>query len=130
MNAVEVIERIRTNAETHTEQELRMIRVIEVGQWARQGDIAVQRVDEEPRTKRTADRQLAPGNTKGSRHILEGKVDAYEGGGDLLEGPLLIARERFTVTHPEHAHISLPSGTYRVTYQRDLQMEERARVMD
>lgn len=82
--------------------------------------------------KETQNRQLVPDNTMGSRHIVEGEVTIYAPGHDrhALEGPVIVAGERFMLTHPEHASHSIPEGTYQVTYQRDYTSEEARRVMD
>ena len=130
MNAQKTIEKLTTDAQAHT-ADLRMVRTIAVDQWVRQGDICVQRISAHTKAKPTDDRQLAPGTTKGSRHIVVGDVTIYPPiGNDPLTGPTIHAPERFTVTHPEHADVSLPSGDYAVTYQRDYAQEERARVAD
>jgi len=131
MQAETSIEQIQVAAQNHG-AELRMVRTITVGQWIRQGDVFLRRVEaNHPRGKETANRQLAPGKTKGSRHIVEGDVTiCAPTTTDPLVGPIVKADERFTVAHPEHAHVSLPSGTYATTFQRDFAQEERARVMD
>jgi hypothetical protein len=113
----------------------RVIRTIEVGQAIRQGDIYVTRVADKriAHGGETAERQLAPGTSRGSRHCVAGAVSVYRPvpGDGQLAGPLIVALERFKVTHPEHAHFSLPPGTYRVTYQRDFNRErEVVRVSD
>lgn len=122
---------ISASAKTHTADE-RMVRTIVAPQWIRQGDINVQRVaDDAPRGKPTTERQLAPGTSKGSRHTVSGEVRVFEPAvADPLTGPIIESDERFVVEHPEHANVSLPSGTYAVTYQRDFAQEERARVQD
>ena len=66
-------------------------------------------------------RQLAPGNTKGSRHGLLGKdIRAYKRtDSDSLKGPLLRCPAGLTVPHPEHGDVTFcESGWYAVTYQR------------
>ena len=130
--AKQVMGEIETAATEHS-AELRMVRTIEVGQFVRQGDVYLQRVESKKPAKSTEikDRQLAPGNTPGSRHVVEGDVKLYKpAGADPLVGPTIVAPERFTLTHPEHAHVSLPSGQYACTFQRDFMQEERARVQD
>lgn len=112
--------------------EIRFAKEVRVGQWGHQGDIAVQMVDRIRGGKETKDLQLAPGTTKGSRHILSdfvGRIIIPNRKGEL-EGPEFEADERFNVTHPEHAHYSLPAGKYRVIYQRNLELEEIRRVQD
>lgn len=85
--------------------------------------------------KLDADLQLAPGNTQGSRH----RLDSLDGVAvmrlpdpSIFDGPVLVLTEERTVTHPEHGHVVLPANRiYAVSYQRDLDAEEREqRVLD
>lgn len=131
---LEVIEKIKSDAEKHT-NEPRFVRVVSEGDEIRQGDIYLYPVNDAPtdlESKQSVTRQLAPGESKGSRHIVETpsvKIFNKKNPGPL-DGPTLIAEERFVVTHPEHADISCPAGIYRVTYQRDHMKEEMERVRD
>lgn len=94
----------------------------------RQGDIYIQRVNSIPRVRlvETKEPQLALGNTRGSRHCIAtqdlGHVKIYREKvtSSLLQGPYLEASTLFTVTHPDHNHVTLPAGKYRVVYQRQL----------
>lgn len=116
--------------------EVRTVETISQGQAVRQGDVYIHRVaDEFPHGGKAKSRQLAVGNTMGSRHVAEGPVEVYEGAIPpvwcrewTFLGPCLVAQGRFTVTHPEHAHVSLPAGTYQVTHQMDARTG--ARVCD
>lgn len=133
-NILEVIEKIKKDAETHSD-ELRFVRTVSEGDEIRQGDIYLYPVDSKPdnlKAEQALSRQLAPGESKGSRHIVDSPsvliFDKKDAG--VLEGPTLIATERFIVTHPEHADISCPAGIYNVTYQRDHMKEELDRVRD
>lgn len=141
-------------AETLTEQvakvgahpadaEVRVTRRIEIGTAVHQGDLYLHAVAADfTHGKELGTRQVAVGNTVGSRHIAEGVgVTVYAGTtlppgvkapewcrkGDLL-GPVVVATEPWTLTHPEHAHHQLPAGTYAVTNQADY--ATRQRVMD
>lgn len=113
----------------------RFARTMPLEAIAHQGDIYVQRVAEDwPRGKPISERQLAPGNTKGSRHVVragEG-VELFESGVTQapLIGPVAVAPGRWHIDHPEHGTWSLPGGTYRVGYQRDFEREEISRVAD
>jgi len=114
-----------------TDAELRYVNEMAINQFIQQGDIYIQRVEKIEKGKKIHDLQLAPGTTKGSRHILaDFKGDIYTREGDALTGPAIEAKERFTLTHPEHAHYSLPAGKYVVTYQRDFEQEQIQRVRD
>lgn len=84
-------------------------------------------------TEEIRDRQLAPGTTQGSRHIVEGDgVRIYRDPTNRhpLIGVLLVVEQRCTITHPEHAHISLPPGEYQVSFQDDVMQNEISRVRD
>ena len=80
--------------------------------------------------------QLAPGETRGSRHMVSAKdakvVDIYspKRGAHACEGPVVVANGRWTLEHPEHANVSMPDGTFQVLYQRDVSFEEARRVAD
>lgn len=106
-----------------------------LGDVVRQGDIYLVCVDKVSGGKETKDRQLAPGSTQGSRHILKGDVTVYEGVSfrqmhQALVGPAFKCNSDVTVEHPEHGHKVLPEGTvWQVTYQRAMADEIR-RVQD
>lgn len=131
-DASEAHAEIERLAKANARPEVRFIKEIAVGQIVRQGDIYIHRVNEDHASgKEMKSRQLALGNSQGSRHIAESPAKILEGT-TLPEwcdrrtflGPLVKAEKRFTITHPEHAHVSLPKGTYQVTHQMD------ARTMD
>lgn len=118
--------------------ETRVVPEIEVGQFARQGDIYIVRMDKPPTgLQATKNRQLAPGTTQGSRHTVDESVEVLVRETPLerratdrglgFEGPVLVSKDRFTVSHPEHADISLPGGCYEVVYQSDFASQQRAR---
>lgn len=119
-----------------------------VGEVSHQGDIIIVSIAGVPAgAKPRKNRQLAEGNTQGSRHVLDrGEVfdcNAAEvshaihratGGkgnpdakyiGPVFKGPAYLS-------HPEHGHQEFPAGaTCAVVYQRNLDAEEReARVQD
>ena len=129
--AAKAIEEINRSATMHT-NERRMARTMPPGKHLRQGDVYIIALAREPtHGKVTTDRQLAEGTTKGSRHIAEGELTLYEpSGGDRLAGPVIHARERWNLAHPEHADFSIPSGWYQCRFQRDFGMEEIERVRD
>lgn len=142
MSAVEVMTEIEKAAETGAVTEVRDGRGMKIGQGGRQGDIYVFRVAADwPRGKRIADRQMAVGNTQGSRHIAAGNVEVYEGKAapefikfqdnngaalDPLLGPCIVVRSGdFAGEHPEHAHFVLDPGTYQVVHQMDARSLQR-----
>ena len=133
-------------SESTPDAEVRVLRRIEVGQVIHQGDVYVHRIaDDAPRGKEMGTRQVAVGDTQGSRHVAEGDVSVFEGdalpewfeapgwlGGappeSIFLGPVVVAESAWTLTHPEHAHHRLPAGVYQVTYQADARA--RARMAD
>lgn len=127
--AQEAIQRI-TEARPVTDE--RDCRGMSVGEWARQGDVYVERLadNSKPIGKRTTNRQAAPGNTQGSRHMIEGDVVVRETSGDPLRGPVVVAKGDWWLRHPEHAHMQFGAGVYQVRFQRDFAREERAAVQD
>lgn len=118
--------------------DVRTVDAIAVGQFVRQGDLYIRRI-KAPTTgwKETQNRQLAPGSTQGSRHTVSESVRVLVSPtpmqrrsterGLAFEGPQLVSKDRFTVSHPEHADISLPGGCYEVLYQSDFQSQQRAK---
>ncbi len=131
MKTKTIIDTIVRNSRAHSDS-IRFVRTIQAGEFCRQGDVYLARVDDaHPRGQPTADRQLAHGTTKGSRHTAHGAVEVFESAiDDPLTGPVICATSRFELRHPEHSDFSLPSGTYQVTYQRDWAAEQRRPVMD
>ena len=127
MTAVQARERIEREAKEKAVQEVRRIKSIEIGKVVSQGDIYIHRVaDDHKHGKELKSRQLALGNTQGSRHVAESPSKVFEGvklpgycDARTFMGPLVKALKRFTVSHPEHAHVSLPAGCYQITHQTD-----------
>ncbi len=121
-----------------------------VGSAAHQGDLILVRVAALPDSARLrANRQLADGQTQGSRHMLEAgeafDCDAAEVLALILAvcprakiGPQYVGPVFRTVggaadlLHPEHGdHLYRGDMTLAVVYQRNLDVEEReARVQD
>lgn len=137
MTVTQAIERVRTRAEevANTNREvLRFSEAASPGDNLRQGDIYIFLLNGLPKTAkpRPVNLQLAEGETQGSRHILDSDkhvemfdAPAPEGWADHLVGPVMRLKSERTITHPEHNHITLASGVYRVFYQRSLDREER-----
>lgn len=134
-NAVEAHEEIERLAKTNTVQDVRRVLEIKVGKVVRQGDIYIHRVKTtHKRGKPTPNHQLALGNTQGSRHVAGLEARCFEGtttpewcDSRTFLGPVVESDEPFTITHPEHAHVELPAGTYQITHQMDARTLERVR---
>ena len=108
---------------------------IEIGEGVRQGDVYLERIAEVPdgaTIVRHPSPQIAPGTTQGSRHVIDPitGMEVYRlRQPGLLDGPVIRATQALTITHPEHGWITVPSGVYAVTYQREGGEVER-RVQD
>jgi len=112
-------------------KETRTIAEMSVGEWVRQGDVYIEKVDSLSGWGETTDRQLAPGTTQGSRHMVVGSVTVFACPNTAqvvrgrMAGPQIDAKEPFRVGHPEHADMELPAGTYQVWYQTDPRTQQR-----
>jgi len=134
---------MKTAVEAHREieaaavprQEVRLIRSMSPGQAVRQGDIYIHCVaGGHAHGPEAPTRQLALGETMGSRHLALAPCEVYVGTTlpewcrpETFLGPLIVSKDRFVVGHPEHAHISLPGGAYQVTHQMDARSMDRVR---
>src|ERR1700677_1027436 len=90
----------------------RVIKEIAINEWIRQGDVSLQRIaalSNNPRA--TKIRQLAPGTSPGSRHIVSPGPQIFTTDrantimetrlGKVVVGPQIHADKGFTLTHPE-----------------------------
>lgn len=133
------VEQIQKHAET-ARNERRNIKSMSPGQGVRQGDVYLFFMDaNHPRGKEIGKGsvQVAVGNSTGSRHIATGTgIKVYEGrevpsfytglrDTDDCLGPVVESESAWTLTHPEHADIEFPAGTYQVTYQLDARTQRR-----
>ena len=132
-----LLRKIRMEAEGAAEeqiQDVRFVRTCGPKDEIRQGDVYLYRLQHSPQTTGELEtRQLAEGETSGSRHIVVDHAALFHRPTtDPLEGPFLLARERCVIEHPEHAHISIPPGWYEVRYQRDFSVRHArlSRVQD
>lgn len=133
----QVLDKVRESVEKIKSDRLQEFPVAaSIGDYVRQGDIYIELIKSVPSNSSEMIKlnlQLAPGNTRGSRHIL----DSDEGvrmfkldNADELEGPILQLFEDRVITHPEHGNFKLNAGCiYSITYQRQ-HAEELRRVLD
>lgn len=135
MKTIESINAVRNYALSPF-KETRVIDGMKVGEFVRQGDVYLVKIDTPANWKETKNRQLAPGTTMGSRHTVDPSVKVLANPqGATVErvgrnrarclGPQIISKDRFTVGHPEHADMSLPEGNYQVMFQVDPQSLQR-----
>jgi hypothetical protein len=92
----------------------------------RQGDVLLRQVRQLPRKRQPVERVggrivLAEGEATGHAHaVLDERAELYEHS-DRLEARFLrvLAEGGVSLTHDEHATITLPRGTYEVIRQRE-----------
>ena len=139
--ATEAMETIRESAKTNANSEVRDCTAMVPGdEPVRQGDVnifCIPKVPEIARRAKNPSAQVAPGNTRGSRHRIReiDKVTLYEI--DLanpLQGPIIEAPNGFHLDHgdgaaDDHATCRFGPGVYMVGYQRDYAQDLR-RVAD
>ena len=145
MNVIETQEKVQEFANTQSNAELRIATmkdgklahtdlqgVERIGTAIHQGDVYAVLINSLPENiTKVHEKQLAPGTTKGSRHVAVGDVDIFVvRNKSPLQGPIVRAKSDWTITHPEHAHWQLPAGDYQIVYQQDHAQEEIAAVRD
>lgn len=125
MQALDVFKQIQQHAEAQKNGSERKINPV-VGQYYPQGDLNFWPLSQVPETAIPAPAvaQLAPGNSRGSRHCIADSclnlVEFYSlPNPNELQGPILRLLGLTRITHPEHGDHLYPAGTIlAVTYQR------------
>ena len=122
---------------THSTVTSKRFASLQIGESLRQGDIYLTRVPlDHPRGKPWGSRQVAVGNTVGSRHVATGNVDVFAGNPEALAkyrpgfnsdqlractGPVVVAKDGdWDLEHPEHPHHGLMASEpicIQVSYQ-------------
>lgn len=118
---------LATDAEKNKDASVRIMTGLKIGQVSQQGDIYIHAAPlDHPHGPELATRQLAEGDTQGSRHIAEGPVKIYaptERAASMtsqaLLGPVVVASGPWTLTHPEHPHHKFGAGTFAIVHQMD-----------
>ncbi len=98
-----------------------------------QGDVGFLRVTSTDAPQVPLQAQLAPGATRGSRHIInpESKCVLYrKRERDVAEGPVVEAISDLQVDHPDHGTVILPPGLYQIRYQRQIDDGQIHRMVD
>jgi len=149
MNATK--QKTTSTPEVIVNDEAKLHATFEPGDVAHQGDLIIVAIKRLPASaKPRKNRQLADGNTQGSRHVIE-RGQVYDcdpadvvalirqANKTIVEpqyiGPVFVSPAAPTaddLSHPEHGNHGFPAGTVCATvYQRNLDAEERAaRVAD
>jgi hypothetical protein len=106
-----------------------------IGDAVRQGDLYLLALDPSYEGETPVEnRQLAPGTTKGSRHVLTGDATMWaENPTDYpseLKGPTFRCNSECPVKHPEHATKILPADTTWAVIHQRVHADEVRRVRD
>lgn len=125
MNAVATLEKIHAHGLEVADDSTQRI-TPEIGKYAAQGDVNFVFLHCVPKNAIAANpvSQLAPGNTRGSRHCIRQSDMKHVRFFRLpnpnpLQGLILVFDEETTVEHPEHGDHVYPAGTIvAVTFQR------------
>jgi hypothetical protein len=135
MTVDECIRQLEASVENMDAAKTERIGSPSLGDVVRQGDIYLVCIESLPVGQETKNRQLAPGNTQGSRHIVAGdaafvEVESFGDVPAVLVGPAFACNGDCTVMHPEHGDKVLPAGTtFQVIYQLH-HADEIRRVQD
>ena len=137
---------VKKSAEQIRNDETQSVGTVSPGDVIRQGDLYLVALDNLDGIEATpiSDRQLAPGNTQGSRHVIAGQAELLKASSPdavaarintlvrdarvepALVGPLVLAGAGCELTHPEHGNFRLPEGEcFAVVYQRAFAEEVR-----
>jgi len=137
---------VKKSAEQIRNDENQCVGTVSPGDVIRQGDLYLVALGDLKGIETTpiADRQLAPGETQGSRHVIAGPADMLKASSPnavasrinklvrdarvepALVGPLVLAGAGCELTHPEHGNFQLPAGElFAVVYQRAFAEEVR-----
>lgn len=135
----QLLQQKTSEQETIINNQPKLLEVFEIGDVSHQGDLTIIRIKHLPKSaKKRTNRQLAEGNTQGSRHVLaRGLIyDAdkeelakyiHDATGETVEmdfiGPVFVSPDVPTandLTHPEHGHQGFPAGAIcAIVYQRN-----------
>lgn len=146
MTAQRAMKDVQVEAEMIRNDETAVIGTVSVGDVVRQGDLYLVVIERLPEKKTpTGNKQLAPGTSQGSRHVLVGECRVFDPDKDEslelineaakglkvsveLIGPVFESKAEIEVDHPEHGNRIIPAGAYAVVYQRAFAEEVRRQL--
>jgi hypothetical protein len=147
LTAERAMQEVQAEAEKIKNDETAVIGTVSKGDVIRQGDIYLVAIGAKPaHAKATTNRQLAPGSSQGSRHILQGECTVYTCKPEevvalirkslpkadlhpVLIGPVIETTAQCELTHPEHGNRVLPDGeVFASVYQRAFAEEVRRQL--
>lgn len=128
MDIKEAGEKLRISAERIDASQPVELKELLPGRAFAQGDVGVAALERLPQgatqEAMPPTGQVAPGTSKGSRHCIARQdhrhVTVYRlSDGDPLSDLCLIAKEKWTLEHPDHGNVTFPSGCYRIHHQQN-----------
>lgn len=129
MNTLTAAEAVQKIIDSEPLPETRFADKLAIGEVIHQGDIYLQKIEKVPPfASLSQTRQLARGNSQGSRHIVSGSCLVWNTDtlgkklttdyGTTIVGPVIESPDEYvTVTHPQHADHSIPPGIYQCYLQ-------------
>ena len=140
MTAEQALDAVKRSVANPKPETIRLTQVNTVGEFVRQGDIYL-RLIEAPDVKNLEvvpndwNGQLAEGQGKGSRHIIDkpATCKVYRKKNRQVQDGYIFktGNEAVEVTHPDHGHVALDANTwYEAFYQVNLFNSEKTRVRD
>ena len=135
ITAVQAWTEIEEKANANAVNSIRIVNKMEIGKFVRQGDVYVVRVEDSHKCGiALKERQVAIGNTQGSRHIAQSPAQLFEGvaappkwSERTFLGPVIKSDKEWVLDHPEHAQFQLPAGTFQICHQMDARTLERVK---
>lgn len=138
MTAEKAFRSVQKDAERIRNDERQTIGTVSAGDVIRQGDLYIVALGKKPafQLEPISERQLAPGTTQGSRHVVSGEAKLFTpdepAAAELvnrlvvgatvdprLVGPVFLAGSECELQHPEHGDFALPRDEWFLTvYQR------------
>lgn len=136
-DATKVMNQMTELAKRTADDSCQTIGSLSEGEHTVQGDVIfwpLTRMPAECKAIKSPSRQLAEGDTKGSRHCIAKDAMPHCQLFSLprpnaLQGPIIVSDKNITIEHPEHGNQVLPPGNHLVTYQRAY-AEELRRIED
>lgn len=135
------IERLFSAAEELKDTDAHVVSVMDVGDYWRQGDIYITRINKTPeevdyrgfsKVCNGGELKLAEGDGEGSRHCVSAIADNCvfcNRTPDQQVGWIIVSWYGFTVTHPTHGDVTiLEPGVYAVVFQRGLTLDPSGMV--
>lgn len=90
---------------------------MKIGDFIRQGDVALVMISDMPSNLIEKDKILALGETSGHKHqFVSPQVQVFA---DRQGNQFVDVKERAMLQHEEHAHLQVPIGKFRVVLQRE-----------